>query len=232
MAPHYLYREKDSEKITKTTQRVEALADGIFSIILTLMVFDLRVPALPKGAEADPLLLANAIVSLWPQGLTFIFSFSMLGIFWMGHRSHMDKIERTNRPYEFLNILFFFSVSLIPLGAITMSKYPFNHTAILFFALIILISGMVFLLKWQYAVKHELVYSFLSSDRLMGVLKRTAVNPICAVLAMLCSFVDFRLAYFFFALPVLYYVFPEHIEHRMEQIAGHSRKIRADLSRI
>lgn len=218
MPIHTIKKEKDSEKIIKGTQRIEALADGIFSIILTLMVFDMKVPQLSPGDSMDDYQLWIKIYSMWPQFLTFVFSFVILGCFWMGHKSHMNKVERTNRPYEFLNILFFFCVCLIPVGAITLSKYPMNTTAVLFYSSIVLLAGMVFMLKWHYAVRHELYYSYLSAARIRGVYFRTLVNPICVLLAILVSFVDPRISYFFFLLPILYFIYPETIDTHINRI--------------
>lgn len=223
--PHTILKEKDSEKIKKSTQRIEALADGIFSIILTLMVFDLKVPPLAPEDTNNAYALWIKISSMWPEFATFIFSFIILGIFWMGHKSHMNKVERTNRPYEFLNILFFFTVTLIPVGAITLSKYPLNHTAVMFFSTVVFLAGVVFLLKWHYSVKHDLLYPYLSSERIRGVYVRTIVNPVCALLAIPASFLDERLAYFFFVLPVVYFLYPETIDTHIERIRVQRKRI-------
>jgi len=224
--PININKELDSEKISSknTTQRVEALADGIFSIILTLLVFDLRVPPLPTDQEENWLLLWKQLYLMWPQLLTFVFSFIILGIFWMGNRSHLSKIERTNRPYEFLTILFFFAVTLIPFGTKILGKYYYNQTAIIFFSSIVFLAGALFVLKWRYAVHHELTYSSISNERIASVYKRSIVNPICALLAIGATFIDLSLAYVFFALPVLYYVFPEQIETHLQKMKPHHRE--------
>jgi len=224
--PISINKELDSEKISlkNTTQRVEALADGIFSIILTLLVFDLKVPQLANVDTNNWQALWKELYLLWPQMLTFVFSFIILGIFWMGNRSHLSKIERTNRPYEFLTILFFFSVTLIPFGTKILGKYYFNQTAIIFFSSIVFLAGALFVLKWRYAVHHELIYSSLSEERISGVYKRSLVNPICALLAIAATFIDYTLAYTFFALPVLYYVFPEQIETHLQKMKPSNHK--------
>ena len=48
-----------------STHRIEALADGVFAIVMTLLVFDLRVPEVP-AAE-----LPTALFALWPKFLRF-----------------------------------------------------------------------------------------------------------------------------------------------------------------
>ena len=59
--------------------RVEAFSDGVFAIIITIMVLELKVPH-------DPALAALA--TLWPIFLCYVLSFVFLGIYWNNHH-HM-----------------------------------------------------------------------------------------------------------------------------------------------
>jgi uncharacterized membrane protein len=63
--------------------RIEALSDGVFSIAMTLLVLDVRVPAPSEVAAAGG--LAPALLGLWPRLLTYALSFGLLGVYWVGH---------------------------------------------------------------------------------------------------------------------------------------------------
>ncbi len=55
------------------TNRLEALSDGVFAIIITIMVLELKVPHDPD---------INAPRPLRPIFLTYLLSFIYLGIYW------------------------------------------------------------------------------------------------------------------------------------------------------
>ena len=56
--------------------RLEAFSDGVFAIIITIMVLELRPPA---GAALEDL------GELWPTFLAYVLSFALLGIWWANH---------------------------------------------------------------------------------------------------------------------------------------------------
>ncbi|HXV83134.1 MAG TPA: TMEM175 family protein, partial [Candidatus Binatia bacterium] len=63
--------------------RIEALSDGIFAIVMTLLILEIHVPDLPPNApnvEVVPALLA-----LWPKFVSYLVTFVSLGFFWVGH---------------------------------------------------------------------------------------------------------------------------------------------------
>ena len=62
--------------------RIEALTDGIFAIAITLIVFDIKVPAV---TQMNQLNLRHELIQLWPRFLAYIISFVMLGVYWVGH---------------------------------------------------------------------------------------------------------------------------------------------------
>lgn len=96
------------------TARLETLADGVFAIVMTLLVFELRIPELPGAAAAD---LWAAVVLLGPSLLSFIVSFLVLGVYWVGHHSQFQHIRRADQTLLWLNILFLMCVSLVPFSA-------------------------------------------------------------------------------------------------------------------
>ena len=59
--------------------RLEAFSDGVFAIIITIMVLELKVPHSAGLA---------ALLQLWPVFLSYVLSFVFLGIYWNNHH-HM-----------------------------------------------------------------------------------------------------------------------------------------------
>src|SRR2546426_6245883 len=91
--------------------RIETLADGVFAIVMTILVFDLKAPDV--AAPSD---LAPSIFALWPRFLTYGISFVVLGVYWYAHHSQFRFIERTNKIVIWLNINFLAAVALVPVS--------------------------------------------------------------------------------------------------------------------
>jgi uncharacterized membrane protein len=77
--PHPLTKESEA-------QRLEAFSDGVFAIAITLLVLEIHVPETPEGN------LRHALLSLWPSYFGYVFSFLMIGIYWVSQSLHFQAI--------------------------------------------------------------------------------------------------------------------------------------------
>jgi TMEM175 potassium channel family protein len=64
--------------------RIEMLTDGIFAIVMTLLVLEIAVPQLthPQVAAGE---LPKRLLELWPVIYSYALSFIILGFFWINH---------------------------------------------------------------------------------------------------------------------------------------------------
>jgi hypothetical protein len=92
--------------------RVLALSDGVFAIIITLLVLEVHVPELTQGHT-----LNEALAEVWPSLTAFVISFILAGIQWVGHRDLFGLMRRTDRGLVWLNILYLLPLCLLPFGA-------------------------------------------------------------------------------------------------------------------
>lgn len=72
--------------------RVLALSDGVFSIIITLLVLEIHVPELTQGHT-----LTEALAGVRPSFNAFVVTFILTGLYWVGHRDLFALIRRTDR---------------------------------------------------------------------------------------------------------------------------------------
>lgn len=101
------------------TGRITALADGVFAIVLTLLVLDLHAPAAATNAQ-----LAGQLRELLPSLLAFVVSFAVVGIFWYGHHMESHWIRRSDRIHLGISLLLLLTICLIPFSAALLGK---NH---------------------------------------------------------------------------------------------------------
>jgi len=95
--------------------RFELFSDGVFAIILTLLVLDLRVP------EAHGL---QALAAVWPPLLVHAGSFVLVGVFWMIHQAGLERVTAFSVAGIRWNLVCLFWSTLIPFGAKNAAERP------------------------------------------------------------------------------------------------------------
>ena len=210
-----------NEGLSKT--RIEALADGIFAIAMTLMVFDIK---LPVPTQTMPWSLRYELVRLWPRFLAYVISFIMLGVYWVGHHNQYHYIRRTDRGFLWINIFFLMGVSLLPFSTGLLGQYPAERTALVVYGLNLIMVGGFLYTHWWYATRsHRLVESQINPEVVSLAKHRIAMGPAVSILAICVSLVGKRLSLAIFALIPLLYLIPGRIDyHWLNPRERHSKK--------
>ena len=128
--------------------RLAGISDGIFSVGMTLLVLGLAVPAVTVvRTEAD---LWHALLGLGPNVLVYTLSFMTLGIFWVGQGTQLNLLERSNRNYSWLQLMFLFAVTLVPFSTAVLARFPTLRLALVEYWLNIVLLGMSLFAGLQY----------------------------------------------------------------------------------
>ena len=88
-----------------TKNRVEAFSDGVFAILITIMVLELKTP---KGDQLADLSL------VLPIFLSYLMSFIYLGIYWNNHHHLFHATHHVKGATLWANLHLLFWLSLIP----------------------------------------------------------------------------------------------------------------------
>lgn len=166
--------------------RIEALSDGVFAIGMTLLIFQLKVPELPRGVSAAELM--RGIFALWPQAACFALSFITAGSLWIAHRGQFHYIERTDRPLLWLNIVFLLFVSTIPFVTALLGQYPDYTFAVVLYGANMVLTVMTLWFHWRYATSnHRLTAAHLSDAIVRLQSERILAGPAIYFSAMLIA---------------------------------------------
>lgn len=145
------------------TQRLEAFSDGVFTIAITLLIVEIKVPQVQANTETtNTLSLASGLFALWPSYFAYIFSFMMIGVFWVNHHYVFLLYERSNRVFKLFNLLFLMCIAFLPFPTAVLARYITDaqqrQTAIILYALGLFLPVLVWLLIWLYASRdHRLL---------------------------------------------------------------------------
>jgi uncharacterized membrane protein len=123
----------DREKINRgphpavNLSRLEALGDAIFGFALTLLALDLRLP------EVKPDALGQAVLTLLPKLIVFVFAFLVIAQQWDVHQRTMTHVARADGTFVWLYLLSLMFVVLMPTSADMLVRYPLQPLSLLFF---------------------------------------------------------------------------------------------------
>src|SRR5215210_7817979 len=90
--------------------RVAAFSDGVFAIAITLLVIEIAVP----GKEIEGERLTEALEDLLPQFFSFVFSFMVIGRYWIAHHLMLDHARQANATLLWLKLMFLLCVAFLP----------------------------------------------------------------------------------------------------------------------
>ena len=168
-----------------TTRRIEALADSIFAIAMTLLVLTLTLPDMAQ----TKLSLSQLLADQWPKFFNYALSFLLLAIFWIVHHQQFHVIRRTDRRHVWINIGILMFVALMPFSTDIAGDYSGETLAELVFSANLMILGLLFLLNWWYACwHHRLVDHDLDRETIIRGIRRNCVTPAVAAISMVLSF--------------------------------------------
>lgn len=127
--------------------RLLGLTDGIFGMVMTLLVFGIALPEIQLLTEGD---FVGFVHSLTPSiGITIV-SFVLVASFWIYHHEFI-KVNKLNMPYLWLNIFFLASISFIPFSTSIIGAYSHFFLAEVIFGLNIFSALIFFTLMFWYA---------------------------------------------------------------------------------
>ena len=193
--------------------RLDQLADGIFAIVMTILVFEIRIPEYVGIASEQNLL--RSLLNLSPVFLSYLLSFSLLFTYWRSHH-FIESILAKNIDTRFsnLNAIFFFFIALVPFSSHFLGKYSYSKTAIIFFALNIILIGISLFIMRQYAINSKTIEnaSFTKVENEHANMR--ILFPVgAAVVAIFVTFFSTNLAILLFTIAILFNLLEKSTKH-------------------
>lgn len=109
----------------RTPERLSAFSDGVFAVLITVLVLELRPPERPTFA---------ALLALWPTWLSYAVSYVFIAIVWANHHHLMRYASETTPRLMWFNFAHLFSVSLLPLSTAWMAVSELAPQPVAFYA--------------------------------------------------------------------------------------------------
>jgi len=137
------------------TERFQAFSDGIFAILITILVLEFHIPNYRPGQ------LLPALLSQWPLFLSYAFSYFYVGTLWLFHHDYFSMLVNIDRNVNILNLLMLFSITLLdyPMSlvaaALTSGERVDMQTAFIIYDIVALFISATFYIMYVYLHHHQ-----------------------------------------------------------------------------
>ena len=124
-----------------TPERLSAFSDGVFAVLITVLVLELRPPELPTF---------KALLLLWPTWLSYAVSYLFIAIVWTNHHHLLRYATEATPRLLWFNFAHLFSVSVLPLSTAWMAVSKLAPQPVAFYAAVFfLVNATYVFLIWE-----------------------------------------------------------------------------------
>ena len=120
-----------------TPERLNAFCDGVFAVLITVLVLDLRPPELPTF---------DALLTRWPSWLSYAVSYVFIAIVWANHHYLMRFATAVMPRLMWFKFAHLFSVSLLPLSTAWMAVSELAAQPVAFYAAVFFLVNLTYIL--------------------------------------------------------------------------------------
>jgi len=190
-----------------TKGRLEAFSDGVFAIIITIMVLDLKVPH-----EAD----LAALKPLLPVFLTYALSFVILGIYWNNHHHLLKAARHVTGAMMWANLHLLFWLSLFPFMTGWMGENHFMTAPTAVYGAVLLLAAIAY-----YILQSLIIAEHGRDSKLAAAIGRDfkgKVSPVLYAAAIVAAFFRPSVSCSVYVLVALIWLVPDkRIERALEE---------------
>ena len=184
--------------------RLEQLSDGIFAIVMTVLVFQIKLPAI--WGPIDNANLWLEITKLLPLLLSYVLSFFLLFTYWRAHHFFVSIYAKNiDSMLTNINALFFMLISLVPFSASILGQFNRNELSIIIFGIHIILIGLTLYWMRRYVLYSEHIKNpEITKREIRGSTIRTLVPVVFALIAIVLCFYNITLSLVLFTLAVIF----------------------------
>jgi len=129
-----------------TKGRMEAFSDGVFAVIITIMVLEMKAPNGASLAALGPVV---------PVFLSYILSFVYVGIYWNNHHHLLQAAQHVSGGILWANLHLLFWLSLTPFVTAWMGQNEFAPWPVALYGTVMLFAGTAYFILTRSLILHH-----------------------------------------------------------------------------
>lgn len=181
--------------------RLEALSDGIFAVVLTILVLELNPPIILDHSSLGQ--YARVMAPLIPKVISFILTFILISVLWVSHHYFFNHIDRITIGLVWWNILFLLWLCFMPFPTAMLGDHPTDQFPVLMYGGNQLLEALTYLAMRAYASNNKLFIDSASAKTLGP--RQSLPGVVLYSLSILLSFVNVYLSLACFVIAALLY---------------------------
>jgi len=155
-----------------TPERLSTFSDGVFAVLITVLVLELRPPELPTF---------SALLSLWPTWLSYAVSYLFIAIVWTNHHYLMRHATEATHRLVWFNFAHLFSMSLLPLSTAWMAVSRLAPQPVAFYAAVFFLVNATYISLIYELIDRRPVVEISPAAR--RVMRFRSITTLCAFAA-------------------------------------------------
>ena len=185
--------------------RVEAFSDGVFAIIITIMVLELHPPEGDSFSDLQPVI---------PKFISYLLSFIYVAIYWNNHHHMFQIVKHVNGKVLWRNIFLLFCMSLVPFATAWMGEHDFGPAPVALYGVILVTAAIAY-----YFLLHSLIQlhgkdSLLSTS--VGTDFKGKISVVIYLAGILLSYVNSWISFGLYCLVAAIWFIPDRrIERKL-----------------
>ncbi|HRI44371.1 MAG TPA: TMEM175 family protein [Fimbriimonadaceae bacterium] len=192
-------------RLSSSNERWEAgrlltLTDGVFAIVMTLMVLDIRIQ---EGLDHQQFL--HSLREIWRNVLYYLLSFLILSKIWIGHHCRFNAIAQVDRVFVGLSLASLALIALVPALTNLVGDYPHEPLAGMSYCGLFFLIGVIDFWGWEYALDrgHLMADKLCEDDVRTWTFVRLALPTIALICFALAIFIPAEALYVFLGLTIV-----------------------------
>lgn len=196
--------------------RIESFSDGVFSIVLTLLIFNFKIPTI-SGTDLNQELYSK-LFAMYPYCVTYVMSFVLISMFWVAHHNLFHHLKHIDTSLLWLNNLFLLFLAFIPFPTQILGAYYNVESAVVFFGLSMVAVSLSFsLLRYYCYFGGEMMDKNIPENEKRKSLAKSLMGTMFYILALMASvYSDSVSLSMYFLIPFLFFV-PVRIGRKLKK---------------
>ena len=184
-------------------ERVVTFTDGVFAIVITILVLDIRIPEDLAGSS-----LRQALDDIGPTFAAWVISFFITAMYWVWHRDLFNRVKLVNRDVVWLNVIYLLPVCLIPFAASVLGEYHDQAAALHLYGAVLICASLFRMVVYAYVMRRpELLWEVPSAaHRRFGGLLSLGVIGVYLVAMLTAAAMPTLSLLIYLAVPLGYFV--------------------------
>jgi uncharacterized membrane protein len=157
--------------------RVEAFSDGVFAVIITIMVLEMKIPQGPA---------LRGLVALLPVFLSYVLSFIYVGIYWNNHHHLFQAVKQIKGSVLWANLHLLFWLSLIPFVTAWSGENHFMQWPMALYGFVLFMCGLAYSILVKVLIENHSKDSLLAQA--IGRDRKGTISVVLYTVAIIFSF--------------------------------------------